>query len=343
VGERAGLCDLRAVAFEDVLGLALQVHQLRHAGLHAESHFILRDARDRLGVAEARVIHRVQFAKPIEHRAAVVGGDAGRVLDVEHRVCAAAEGDAVVPRREEAALPHAREERLRRRAAGPARCEDNEARQIIVLAAEAVAQPRAKARAAGHLAAGHHKRAGRVVVDGVGVDAADDRELIGHLRRVREQLAHPRASLAVLGELEHGGRDRQPRLAAGHRGDALAAADGVGQVLVEVRFELRLVIPHVDLRRPAVHVQVDEPLGLGRVVRQAGEHGMNARATRLGRRTEGIARHGRERDGTGAQAGGAEELAAGVGEEEFVQGVHGKVFSVQFSVFSGSAVPRGSK
>ena len=146
---------------------------------------------------------------------------------------------------------------------------------------------------AGHFAAGHHERAGRVVIDGVGVDGLDQRDVVDDLGRVRQQLADPLAALAVLLELELRRRDREPRLAAGHRGDALALADAVGQVLVEIFGQLRLVIPQVDLRRAAVHVQIDDRLGLRResAASPAAADGRasaarSARAERLGRRAE---------------------------------------------------------
>ena len=164
------------------------------------------------------------------------------------------------------------------------------------------------------------------MVDRVGVDGLDHRDVVHDSGDVRQEFADPHAALAVLRELEHRRRDRQPRLAAGHRGDALALADGLGQILVEVRVELGLVIQRVNLRRPAVQVQVNQPLRLRREVRQAGDCGMDARAAGLGRRTGGVAHHRGHRERTGAQAGGAEELASGLVEEVVVEGVHGKSF-----------------
>ena len=48
--------------------------------------------------------------------------------------------------------------------------------------------------------------------------------------RVRQQLAEPRAALAVPGELEDRRRDREALLARGHRREPLAHADRVGQL-----------------------------------------------------------------------------------------------------------------
>ena len=85
-----------------------------------------------------------------------------------------------------------------------------------------------------------------------------------------EQLAQPGPVLAMLVELEDRGGDGEPRLAAGHGGDALAVADGVGQVLIEPFLHLRLVVVQVHLRRAADHVEIDHVLRFRWKVRQRG-------------------------------------------------------------------------
>ena len=124
---------------------------------------------------------------------------------------------------------------------------DHERRQVLRLAAEAVGNPRADARPAGHLVAREQEGGGGIMVDGFGVDGLDDGEFIHDLRGVREQLADQRAALAVRGELVNGGRDGKALLPAGHRRQPLAHADRVGQVGVEEAAELGLVVPQVEL------------------------------------------------------------------------------------------------
>ena len=119
------------------------------------------------------------------------------------------------------------------------------------------------------LAAGLNERNRRLVIDRLGVHRADDGDVVDHLRRVRQQLGHPGAVLPVLRELEGGRRDREARLARRHRGETLALANRVGQILVEPVVHLRLVVEGLHLRRRADHVQVDRALGLGREVRQS--------------------------------------------------------------------------
>ena len=173
---------------------------------------------------------------------------------------------------------------------------DDESRQVLVERAQSVGSPGAQARPAGDLVARLGEGDGRFVVDGVGVHAADETHFVDHLGRVRQQFADPHAALAVLGELVFRRRDGEPRLAAGHRRQPLALADGLGQVLVVPGVHLRLVVVEIDLRRAADHVQVDDVLGL------AGEVGTGQVRTggrcRLGRREQAAAAVGaQERDG----------------------------------------------
>ena len=57
---------LGAVHVEDVPRLARDVHHFGHRGLHAESEFVLRNARARLGAAEFGGLHLVEVAQGIE-------------------------------------------------------------------------------------------------------------------------------------------------------------------------------------------------------------------------------------------------------------------------------------
>ena len=82
------------------------------------------------------------------------------------------------------------------------RDQHDERRQILVLAAQTVADPRAHARPAGLLAAGLDEGDGRIVIDGVGVDRLDDGDVVDDLGGVRQQFAEPGAGLAVLAEFE---------------------------------------------------------------------------------------------------------------------------------------------
>jgi len=88
-----------------------------------------------------------------------------------------------------------------------------------------------------------------IMVDRLGVQGADEADLVGELRGVRQQFAQPHPAPAVLLKLEDRGRDRKTFLSRGHSGEALLAAHGVRQVLVKLRGEARLVVEEIDLRR----------------------------------------------------------------------------------------------
>ena len=172
--------------------------------------------------------------------------------------------------RQEAAAPEAGEQAL----AGAVlvgRDEHDERRQVVVHAAEAVVGPRAHARSARQLAAGLEERDRRVVVDGLGVHRAEHADLVRDAADVREEFADFGAALAVTGELETAGLTGEARLRGHHAGDALAAADGIGQVLVELALEFGLRIQQVEVRRAAGLEEADDALGLGGEVGQAGQ------------------------------------------------------------------------
>ena len=94
-------------------------------------------------------------------------------------------------RRQKARFPQALIKRLRVALGGPTRRHDDERGQVVALAAEAVGKPRAEAGLAGNLVAGLDVGDGGVVIDGFGVDAFDDGEVVRNFRRVLEQFAEP--------------------------------------------------------------------------------------------------------------------------------------------------------
>jgi len=75
------------------------------------------------------------------------------------------------------------------------------------------------------------------------------------------------AALSVLTEFENRARERKPRLVSGHAGEPLSHADLRRQVLSIALIQERLVIEQVQLRWPACHEQVDDPLRLRRKMR----------------------------------------------------------------------------
>ena len=154
-----------------------------HAGLHAIRHLVLRDARVDFGVAERLGRVRVQVLQPIQQQPPALARDAVGIAEIEHRIRAAAELHALMLRRQEAAAPQARVERLVDLAR---RDQHDERRQVFVVAAQAVVHPRAHAGPPGDLRAGLEERDRRVVVDRVGEHRADDAEVVDDFGGVRQ-------------------------------------------------------------------------------------------------------------------------------------------------------------
>ena len=76
-----------------------------------------------------------------------VAVDARRIGEIQHRIAAAAELDALMARRQKAAAPQAIEQPLVRVGAAAVRDHDDERRQIVRVVAEAVGEPRPQATA----------------------------------------------------------------------------------------------------------------------------------------------------------------------------------------------------
>ena len=197
-----GLRDVGAVQVEDVLRLLREIEQIGHRRLHAERHLVLRDAGFDLRIAELIQVHAVEFAGGVEHVAARVRVDAVGIVQVQHRIAARAEAHALVIGGQKAAAPEAREQRLVRIQRLRLREHHDERGQVPILAAQAVADPRAHAGTARLLAAALDERDRRIVIDRVRVHRLDDGDVVDDLGDVRQQLADPRAGLPVLLELE---------------------------------------------------------------------------------------------------------------------------------------------
>src|SRR5690606_32671836 len=85
---------------------------------------------------------------------------------------------------------------------------------------------------------------------------------------VRQQVADPGSVFAVAIELEDGAGEREDRLVAGHAGESLSLADGIGQGLTVLLVEQRLVVEGFELGWAARLEKVDDALGAGRDVRR---------------------------------------------------------------------------
>src|SRR5262249_40231272 len=271
-----------AVHLSNVPRLARQVGQLRHRRLHAEGHLILGDTRVDLRIADGAGGEAVQLVDAVEHAAARVRVDPRRIGEIKHRVLSRAEANALMLARQKARAPETREERLIGAVARALRDHDDERRQIIGEGPEPIAEPGAEAWPAGLLVARLDVCDRRVVVDRLGVQRFKDANFVGDGAGVRQELAEPAATAAVLVKLEHRRDTRKRALPRGHAGDALPHTHGGWQFLAMMPAQRRLVIEHIDVRRAARHEQVDDALGLGGEVRRSEDAGAGGRLIRAG-------------------------------------------------------------
>src|SRR5690606_23537387 len=99
--------------------------------------------------------------------------------------------------------------------------------------------------------------------------------------------------------------------------EALPALHAGRKVLVEPILQPGLVVPGVELGRPAVHVQVNDGLGLRREMRQTRQGGMNRSSRRRRGRAEPIM-PGETGEAERSQANAAASKKLTTREEEIV-------------------------
>ena len=217
--------DVRAVHLDDSFWLARQVDQLGHGGLHAEGHLVLSNTGLRLRVGDLIELLLVHSRQRIKHATSRLDADSRRVGQEQDGIAPGAQGHALVFAGQKARAPETIVNGLRFLAPCPRCRHDHERRQVVVLGAKTIAEPRSQAGPARHLVPRADIGDGRIVIDRLGPERPDDGDVVHHLGRPRHELADPGARLSVLGKLILGGRNREAGLAAGHRRKTLPLAD----------------------------------------------------------------------------------------------------------------------
>ncbi len=235
--------------------------------LQAVRHFVLAHARSDLGVRVRGAAQLVEAREVVQKAPPCRVFIAFRVRKVEHGVGPGPELHALMPRRHEPARPLPVGQRLG--VAHALRHHHHESRQVFVLAPEPVRNPGSDAGSPGELESGLEKGDRRIVVDGIGLHAADHTDVIGDARRVRQQFTQPLAALPVPVEPEDGRRGRKLRLIGRHTRESLPLPNRIRQLLAAPRRQVRLVVEHVELRRCAVLKEIDDALSRGR---EMGKH-----------------------------------------------------------------------
>ena len=181
VGAERRLARLDAVEVERLLRFAGEVHDFGGGGLHAERGFVGGDARLDFGIAgRAADACRFRSRTASMNCACCCGVDAGRVLQIEDRLRPAQERRASIERGQKAARPD------RRAAARPARprLQDDERRQALRFAADALGDPRAHRRPAELRRAGVEEHLGGPVVEDIGLHPLEQANVIDDIAMV---------------------------------------------------------------------------------------------------------------------------------------------------------------
>ena len=132
---------INAVQLSRRLGLFRQVHGIRSLALHPVGQFVAGDPRlQRRVLAFVRQMIAIHLLDEVQRLALRFLGDAGRRMQIQHRIRRAAEHRSLIHRRQK---PRA----IRRRPAlGGAVRHHHKRRQILILRPQAVSHPGAKAR-----------------------------------------------------------------------------------------------------------------------------------------------------------------------------------------------------
>jgi hypothetical protein len=242
-----------------MLRLIAQISHLRDARLHAEGHLIVVDAILNLRVRCSGKLMLMQLLQAIQHQPAAVRAHTRRIAEIQHRILRRSKQHALMPRRQKAAAPQVRPQRL---PALALRDQHRERRQIRVLRTKTIAQPRPKTRPPRDLRSRLEKRHAGAVIDRLREHRPRHADVVRDACRVRQQFAEPSTRLPMLRELERRSHHRNRRLIARHPRKPLTAAHRVRKLLAVALVQHRLVIKQVEMRRPAGHEQINDALRL---------------------------------------------------------------------------------
>ena len=200
---------------------------------------------------------------------------------------------------------------------------DDEGGKVLRFAAKAVGEPRAHAGAARDLCAGHEQRHAWRVIDGFGMHAANEGDVVRESADVRQHFAEHHAAFSVGFVRLDRGLHGPFAVAARHGGESRHAANGVGDIFSLHVAHDGFVVEKIEVRTAAALPEDDDTFGFGGEVRETGEScGGILRAAR------GVgAEEGAECGDAKAAGGAAEELATGDSGDVFRDGV-GHGFSV---------------
>src|SRR6185312_4880662 len=196
VGETS-LAGLGAIKLVDIGRLIHDVHDFRDRDLHPESHFILRDPAEDLGIAiilEFLLIDRIDRVDGLFPQVAV---HPGGIVEEQNRVTYAATLHALVHARQKAATPYT--------FAGirkfTATRQHDKTRQILVLRTQSIRDPAPEAGPPETRRTSVHQQLSGRMIELIGRNCFEKTDLIHHSGEMRQVLADPGPAFSMLRKL----------------------------------------------------------------------------------------------------------------------------------------------
>ena len=181
-------------------------------------------------------------------------------------------------------------------------------------------------------AAVHHQLAG-MMVERLGVHRADQGDVVGAGRQVRQEVGQLHAALAVLRELARAAHQTGALLL--DEGEADVLGHRLGQLLAVQLVELGLGVEEVDLAGSAFEIDADARLGLGGEVRGLGRQWIGViRRLGLGGEEAVVAEHRRQGQHADAAGRGGQEVAARLLDVS-LEGIHQQWLPLKFMATLG--------
>ncbi len=214
--------------------------------MHSISHLVCRDPRINLWITHLLFMQLVQACDSVQHFAAIGERAAGRIIQVQHRIAFAAKLDSLMIAWQERRAPQSRVSGLRLGICVLVQ-QHYERGKVFADRTKPIARPGADRRATGLLVTGLEERDRRIVIDRFGVHRIDDANVVRDLVVMRQHVADPLTTFAMLSERRNRRSRRKILLSRGHASQPLALANGIGQILTIQFGQRRLVIKRIDL------------------------------------------------------------------------------------------------
>ncbi len=195
VGE-TGLARLRSIFREHRSGLFPDVHGVSSIHLHAKRQFVLGDASNSLGISKRGIGLLIDLIDRVQHSAAQRAGHLRRIVQVEHRFAVRTALHALINAWQETGTP----ELLAAVGRLASREQDDESRQILVLGAKSINDPRTERGIAQASVTRVHQQLRRCVIELIGVHRFDEADVVDVIFKMRQAIGYPMTTLSDLAE-----------------------------------------------------------------------------------------------------------------------------------------------